>query len=354
MKNLFDYATKELSQDAFIQWFINNYDDEEYRIKDMSLSFVNFLMDKNNTSPISRNVKIVTKAQESHMDIVIEVYYDGEKKKHDVIVIEDKTFSSEHKQLVKYNNVISRWNDVENIYKVFYKIGSITPYDEKGVEAANKDQKIKWRIYDINTIWEFFNDKGNSKSQLLNDYVNYIKRIKESLAGEYEDKDVANWKYYQWEGYIKKYFSQYNDPDNKKYFLWYYSYQGKYVSICYERCLPNSSDAAVLEITIRGNTLFAIFHHSFYNGEAKPREWAIKDVEEDRQIHCKELRDKLLEYALEVSKSDNSIMQVKNKRAFKCFGKFVNAENADTINDLTKVITKWIDSFIVFVDKYNG
>ena len=352
MENLFDYATKELSQDAFIQWFINNYDDEEYGIKDISSSFVNFLMDKNNTAPISRNVKIVTKAQESHIDIVIEVYYDGEEKKHDVIVIEDKTFSSEHKQLVKYNDVISKWNDVENIYKVFYKIGSITPYDEKGVEAANKDQKIKWRIYNINTIWEFFNDKGNTKSQLLNDYVNYIKRIKESLAGEYEDNDVANWKYYQWEGYVKKHLLKYDNPDREC--LWLSSYQGKYVTICYQRCLPNSLDAVVLEITVRENHLSTIFHHAFYDGEGESRKWGINEIKNIDKTHCEQLRNRLIDYTYQLSKKDVTIQQVDNKRAFKCFGKFVKTENADTINDLTKVITKWIDSFIVFVDKYNG
>ena len=29
MKNLFSYATKELSQDAFLRWFLESYDDEE-------------------------------------------------------------------------------------------------------------------------------------------------------------------------------------------------------------------------------------------------------------------------------------------------------------------------------------
>ena len=28
MKNLFDYATKELSQDAFLRWLFENYDCE--------------------------------------------------------------------------------------------------------------------------------------------------------------------------------------------------------------------------------------------------------------------------------------------------------------------------------------
>lgn len=29
MKNLFDFATKELSQDAFLRWFVSNYEDSK-------------------------------------------------------------------------------------------------------------------------------------------------------------------------------------------------------------------------------------------------------------------------------------------------------------------------------------
>jgi len=352
MENLFDYATKELSQDAFIQWFINNYDDEDYGIKDISSTFVNFLMNKNNMSPISRDVKIVTKSQVSHMDIVIEIYYNGEKKKHDVIVIEDKTFSSEHKQLIKYNDVISKWDDVENIYKVFYKIGSLTYHDSLGVEAANKEQNDKWRIYDINTIWEFFKDKGNTKSQLLNDYVRYIEHIKKSLEGEDIYKDIAEWKYYEWEGYVKKYLSHFDIPEKEEY-LWLSSYQGKYVSIGYQRCLPNSDDAAVLEINIRGNSLYTIFHHSFYDGKDESRKWAVKEVKNTDKVHCEKLRDKLLNYTLEVSNLNNSIELVKSKKAFKCFGKFSKIHVAHNTDELTKVITNLIVSFNDFIDKYN-
>lgn len=44
-RNLFTYATKELSQDAFICWLLANYDTEELR--EESYRFINLLMDKN-------------------------------------------------------------------------------------------------------------------------------------------------------------------------------------------------------------------------------------------------------------------------------------------------------------------
>ena len=31
MKNIFDYATRELSQDAFLRWLFENFDDTELK-----------------------------------------------------------------------------------------------------------------------------------------------------------------------------------------------------------------------------------------------------------------------------------------------------------------------------------
>lgn len=31
MKNIFDFATRELSQDAFLRWLLENYDDADLK-----------------------------------------------------------------------------------------------------------------------------------------------------------------------------------------------------------------------------------------------------------------------------------------------------------------------------------
>ena len=44
MKNLFDYATKELSQDAFLRWLFENYNCEDKDVCDASRELImNFL-----------------------------------------------------------------------------------------------------------------------------------------------------------------------------------------------------------------------------------------------------------------------------------------------------------------------
>ena len=50
-KNLFDYAKKELSQDGFLMWLIDSYNDENEEIRNVSRSFIEFL------TGISKNEK---------------------------------------------------------------------------------------------------------------------------------------------------------------------------------------------------------------------------------------------------------------------------------------------------------
>ncbi|MEI3536529.1 MAG: hypothetical protein V8R16_07320 [Bacilli bacterium] len=49
MENLFNYATKELSQDAFLMWLMANYNcEEDKQLKDASRKFICKLFEINN------------------------------------------------------------------------------------------------------------------------------------------------------------------------------------------------------------------------------------------------------------------------------------------------------------------
>ena len=55
MKNLFDYATKELSQDAFLRWLFENYNCENESVKNACRKlFDSFTENKNNNRPCNR------------------------------------------------------------------------------------------------------------------------------------------------------------------------------------------------------------------------------------------------------------------------------------------------------------
>ena len=110
--NLFTYATKELSQDAFICWLIANHNKEE--LQEEAYRFLNLLMDE---KFLVGDIKAMTiKQQESKMDIVIDFWTESSKNSdsHYLLVLEDKTTSSAHdNQLVNYNDKIDKWNENE-------------------------------------------------------------------------------------------------------------------------------------------------------------------------------------------------------------------------------------------------
>ena len=164
MKNLFDYATKELSQDAFLRWLFENYNCENESVKKAFRRLFNsFTGNKFKDKEIT---ELKTVAQWKNIDISIWFKSDG---KEYLIVIEDKTGSGIHDdQLEKYNNKIKEHNDYwksrgkiyrteryledeENIFKVFYKTNIIDNWER------NNAEKCGWKnIYDIYSIYELF------------------------------------------------------------------------------------------------------------------------------------------------------------------------------------------------------
>ena len=81
MKNLFEYATKELSQDAFLRWLIENWNEsDDKELQKASRGFLNSLTDNAYSHLDYEKAKIVTYAQVAHMDITIDVFPDKDKK----------------------------------------------------------------------------------------------------------------------------------------------------------------------------------------------------------------------------------------------------------------------------------
>ena len=136
MKNLFDYATKELSQDAFLRWLFENYNCENESVKTACRKlFDSFTENKFKEKTIT---DLTTVAQWKNIDISIWFKIDGIEQ---LIVIEDKTGSEIHddqlaryeKEIIGHNNF---WRNEENrkkyggelyieksgnVFKVFYK-----------------------------------------------------------------------------------------------------------------------------------------------------------------------------------------------------------------------------------------
>lgn len=103
MKNLFEYAKHELSQDAFLRWLFESYGYESDGLGEISRSYLSFLTNKEiNKDDIK---KIETFVQKEHIDLMVEVVNINNDKY--CIYIEDKILSDEHnEQLKRYNDII--------------------------------------------------------------------------------------------------------------------------------------------------------------------------------------------------------------------------------------------------------
>lgn len=204
MKNIFDFAAKELSQDAFLSWFIASYNEPE--ISEYSYKFINFLTGYHfNVGDIK---KVAIKQQCDGIDIVVDFWTNDDL--HYVLIIEDKTTSSAHtSQLEKYAKTMDGWNNNEEGYlnrrrKVFYKVNHLTDQDKKELEIGNKkyEENDKWRVFDINKIYSFFSNIKKTESQILNSYVLHINQIYKDL-NEVSGLPINEWNYVNFDTFFK-------------------------------------------------------------------------------------------------------------------------------------------------------
>ena len=170
MKNIFNYATKELSQDAFISWALDNYDDEETPgLKEAAYAFLWFLIGGEKGIPFEGITRARVERQEANIDVIFK-FWIGEEEHW--LAIEDKTYSSEHNQLGYYNAYLMRFPNV-HLYRRYYKT---SPMKE---DELNTIEKSGWKNIDFEEICDFWNRYKESEIFLLKQYCEHLEQIQE-------------------------------------------------------------------------------------------------------------------------------------------------------------------------------
>lgn len=176
MKNLFDYANKELSQDAFLEWLFLNYETDD--LKQIIYEFIYFLCPE---IPKTEKIQaIYTWRQSGKIDLT--VYIDMTNGNEYCLFIEDKVFSSEHNQLCNYNSVIEKWRNSKwtKDFRIFYKTSFLTDDEKSRVEQAG------WTIYDLKIISNFWEKYITSNNIIISMYSTHVN----DLLKKYENKDL--------------------------------------------------------------------------------------------------------------------------------------------------------------------
>lgn len=168
--NLFNFATSELSQDAFL-CYLFNFAKEEYKENIKEYELANFILREllkkcNLEIPKIENLDI--KKQFYGIDILLII---NEKT---FIIIEDKTNTNEREnQLEGYKKKINQHfikNSIENLKTVYYKTG-----DESLINIKRKKETVDCVLMreEILELMEFYD--GNNI--IINDYIENLKNI---------------------------------------------------------------------------------------------------------------------------------------------------------------------------------
>ena len=173
MNNLFDFATKELSQDAVICWCVNWFNDKQSKLYSLAVDLLKLLIDFDE----KEENEIAIQQQLFKIDVLL--YF---KKSGKTVIVEDKVYTSEHgNQIAKYRSQLEKLSDKE---KCDYELPKITPekistvYFKTGF-FYDDDKLVRARVDRIVCGEDFLKviEKYKDADYILTMYYDYLKRM---------------------------------------------------------------------------------------------------------------------------------------------------------------------------------
>lgn len=189
--NLFYYATSELSQDAFI-CYLMSFALEDAKddpvLRECALSVLNEMVPElDGKNPILTDVK----RQENHIDVLLTAVCGGQTYK---IVVEDKTFTSEHgNQLARY------LEDLRSTYPgctprgVYYKTG----FQSKLSAVTDAGYQIITRSHMLELLSPC---AAKTSNQIILDYFQYWNDFEQEVQS-YQTTPLSQWDWRQVYGF---------------------------------------------------------------------------------------------------------------------------------------------------------
>ena len=191
--NLFDYATSELSQDAFIAWlsaWANPiYEEVDSSLYECAKSFVRKLLENDVSIRVDEIKTIEVKKQWKNIDVSLIINNDI------LIVIEDKKGTKAHSnQLERYANKVK--NEYDKILLIYYKMLEQGSY-KKIYDAG---YKIFSRRDMINVLQTYILNAKSKKNNIVSDYYDHLKELDTEIES-FKTKSPKDWKRLQWIGF---------------------------------------------------------------------------------------------------------------------------------------------------------
>jgi hypothetical protein len=191
INNLFNYATSELSQDAFICW-LASFSLQESRsdiaLKKCADEMIGMFVPELKNQDF---VLIDIKRQVQHVDVLLTVKSDKNIYK---IIVEDKTHTREHdNQLKTYLTQIKKSFPESKVCGVYYKTGfqcNLSPVSEAGYTIVTRENMLA-------LLKKYVSETNN---QILHDYFNYWSDF-QSESEKFRNVPLSEWEYRQINGF---------------------------------------------------------------------------------------------------------------------------------------------------------
>lgn len=186
--NLFNYATSELSQDAFLCWLLSYAQEKKYsgdddKLQKCAQSLIKvFLLGQKGIfeKDLIEKDLIVKKIEKQWKYIDVLVTLESDKK----IIIEDKTYTTDHdNQLERYKGKFK--NEANNIFGVYYKTGFCC-------ETIINDMYKGYYFFNLERIKEFFEKYDDIDNAVFNNYRDFIMEYHKE-KNKYKITAISKW-----------------------------------------------------------------------------------------------------------------------------------------------------------------
>jgi hypothetical protein len=204
--NLFDYATSELSQDAFLCWLLAWAHPDNQSVNNLlhrtGTAFLKalYLKAERQAPEVIKSIEITK--QDGSIDVLCIVNAET------AIIIEDKTGTSQHTgQLERYkNHILSKGYSADKIIPIYMKTG-----DQSDFSEVIKSGYFIFKRNDLLQVLEpVLAEPNNNAGDIFADYTAYLRRIEDAVQS-YATTKPADWTWYAWQGFFNKTQEHLND-----------------------------------------------------------------------------------------------------------------------------------------------
>jgi hypothetical protein len=193
--NLFDFATSELSQDAFFCWLLAwadaRYSQEDPALHRAGRSLLNALLAKHDER-LSETSSVQIKQQHYRADIVAEI------DNRLVLLIEDKIHALLHgNQLERYRVILTEQFPHCKVLPTFVRTGDQSGYTE--IEAAGYRPFLRQDLLHVLRTER----RAGLTNAIFIDFLEQLEK-REALVHSYADRPIRDWFRDSWIGFYKQ------------------------------------------------------------------------------------------------------------------------------------------------------